>query len=860
MRSNTLVWWSWLACLLGAPLIASAQSIPAFPGAEGAGAFATGGRPVEKINYYPDSSNPLLERRGTVYHVTSLDPDPTGEIEGSLSYGLKNENFWYRTHPFVEPDIDDPDTFDVTPRIIVFDVGGTINLGEADFTPMNFTLAGQTAPGGITIYGGEFNPGHRVSWDSPLYYPAKTNNLVLRNFAIRTHDANEKDGLWLATTNSIADHLSMSWYTDEGVSITDSARDITVQHSIIGPGWNNPDGDGSQLEGSTSHADISVHHNLYIHNDARIPRLGEKEGDGVEVDFRNNVIFNWNDSKAGYGHDAEPAFTNFVNNYYIGGPGNSSSDRIFYSGGPGQHIFQSGNLLDLDRDGVPDGTDYGWDRFDGDETQRSIPYTVPHGVTQTATETLATVQGYVGANWWDRDFLDVRVMNQLATFGLGTTSETGSVLRTIDSADVDAVVNAPLQTRPAGWDTDNDGMPDDWETDHGLNPYSTEADPDWNSDFDGDGYINVEEYINEIAEWPAPYDIQWSAGDSRYEEINNWSITHSSPGEAPTTTHWQPSKFDVAVIESGTVTVDSVGQHAGTLVLGAGAGDNATLNITAGWLKVEHAGVAAGTGTVIIGADPAATAQLNLSGGELSATMLAKSAGGSFNFTGGALHADEVDFDLVNNGGTLAPGEGTGGTMIFGNYDQLAGSTLEIEIAAVADFDVVAVTGTADLAGVVNVILDSSFTLSPTDEFVILVADTLVDSGITLALGGDNSLFTLDVDTATGVLTLLAGAPGINGDYNDDGVVDAADYTVWRDTLGSTTDLRANGDDTGASAGVIDAADYAAWRANFGATAAAGSTQSLSAAVPEPASLATLLVGGLVLLMAGRRRGFHRVG
>ena len=97
-----------------------------------------------------------------------------------------------------------------------------------------------------------------------------------------------------------------------------------VQHAIIGPGWNSPDGDGSQIEGKTPGADISVHHNLYIHNDARIPRTGEKEGPGVELDFRNNVIFNWNDSKAGYSGAAEPSFNNFVNNYYIGGPGNSA--------------------------------------------------------------------------------------------------------------------------------------------------------------------------------------------------------------------------------------------------------------------------------------------------------------------------------------------------------------------------------------------------------------------------------------------------------------------------------------------------------------------------------------------------------
>jgi len=67
-----------------------------------------------------------------------------------------------------------------------------------------------------------------------------------------------------------------------------------------------------------------------------------------------------------------------------------------------------------------------------------------------------------------------------------------------------------------------------------------------------DGYINVEEYVNEIAEWPAPYDIVWTGGNNRYAAINNWSITRSSPGEADTTTHWQPSRFDTAIVNART--------------------------------------------------------------------------------------------------------------------------------------------------------------------------------------------------------------------------------------------------------------------------------------------------------------------
>ena len=477
--TNRLFGWAALLCWLALCSASSAQSIPAFPGAEGAGARATGGRPIEKLNFKTGLLTPTVEKRGVVYHVTTLAPDPAGTTQGSLMYGLKNENWWYSTHPTAALDIDQPDSFDVTPRIIVFDVGGTIDFSQLptnerdiDITPMNFTIAGQTAPGGITILGAEFNPGHRDNWDGPLRYPPKTNNFVLRNFAIRTNNPSEKDALWIPATNSIADHMSLSWYTDEGASITDSARNITLQHTIIGPGWNNPDGDGSQIEGKTPMADISVHHNLYIHNDARIPRVGEKTattgGPGVELDFRNNVIYNWNDSRAGYGVSGENSFSNFVNNYYIGGAGTSSTVILNVptgSAGQTHRVYQNGNLMDQNKNGAADGTDLGWPAFTGNEAQQSTPYLVPHGVTQTPAGALDTVRRYAGADWWNRDFLDQRAIDQLMTFGNSAlpVSQRGQVLSSIDPADLAAVANAAVQTRPANWDSDNDGMPDDWE-------------------------------------------------------------------------------------------------------------------------------------------------------------------------------------------------------------------------------------------------------------------------------------------------------------------------------------------------------------------------------------------------------------
>jgi hypothetical protein len=94
-------------------------------------------------------------------------------------------------------------------------------------------------------------------------------------------------------------------------------------------------------------------------------------------------------------------------------------------------------------------------------------------------------------------------------------------------------------------------------------------------------------------------------------------------------------------------------------------------------------------------------------------------------------------------------------------------------------------------------------------------------------------------------------APQLPGDYNGNGVVDAADYTIWRDTLGSTTDLRSNGDNTGGSAGIINQADYNFWKANFGTHSGSGASGGL--AVPDPSTAASLVIGCAVALMARRR-------
>ena len=147
---------------------------------------------------------------------------------------------------------------------------------------------------------------------------------------------------------------------------------------------------------------------------------------------------------------------------------------------------------------------------------------------------------------------------------------------------------------------------------------------------------------------------------------------------------------------------------------------------------------------------------------------------------------------------------------------------------------------------------------------------SLVNTGSTVYGGGAPQQPVMSASIPTGQRRLLtdldaAGLVDIGweidlpelapGDYNRNGVVDAGDYAIWRDSVGSTTDLRANGDNTGASANKIDQADYEFWRSHFGALASGGGSAAIG--VPEPASAALLMIGA-VLALSGRSRRARR--
>ncbi len=768
-----------------------ALAIPAFPGAEGFGANSTGGR------------------GGEVFHVDSLAGTSTGTYQGFDGYNHGTLR-WCLTY--------DNST---QPRTIVFDIGGTVPLAsQITIENSKMTVAGQTAPGmGLTSSG---RPWLLESGD----------NLVIRYVRNRLGKAGGQDSMGVeGGTNIVFDHVSSTWSNDELLSVAKDGNLVTVQNSFI---YEALDNNQHHAYGSLIRPDIdskvTYHHNLYGDNQSRNPRPGTYNNRLLEFDFRNNVVYNWGLS-AGYsggseGSTPEPVHMNYVGNYVISGPSTYDHQNLVFhtEQNASMTAYQSGNLIDSDNDLDRDGVDNGWGAFDveaGTLTHKDDGPFAFSGVpvtTQSAADAYESVLKYGGSFWWNRDSADTRAVTQVRT-------QTGAIIdHESDVGGLPTLVGGDL--RDASWDTDHDGMPNAWETAHGLNPASS---PDRNADFDTDGYTNLEEYINEVGAWPAPQPISWTGGTGRYALNQNWNT-------------WQPSRFDEVRINSGTATVDAIGQHARIVRIGTNPSDNGTLSVTGGWLIAAE--------EVVIGANAAATATLSLSGGTLDTPKLNKGAGGTFNFTGGTLHADEVGFSLVNNGGKLAPGTSTGSvqaspgiTKVTGDLT-LASGVLEIEIGgtAVGQFDRLEVTGVTHLGGTLSVKLvdlgGGVFVPQLGNSFGFLASQLGTDgmfANFALPALAPGLTWQLNPGNVTNFLTVVAANP-LDGDFNGDGKVDTADYVVWRNTDGTQP-------------------EYDKWRANFGRTA--GSANGTSATVvPEPLSLALLALAVHAKLLQRARRSF----
>jgi pectin methylesterase-like acyl-CoA thioesterase len=424
------------------------SAVKAFPTAEGAGAYSIGGR------------------GGDTYHVTNLDD--TGA--GSLRNGITTAN---------------------GPRTIVFDVSGTIYLNSRlNINKPFITIAGQTAPGdGITIAG----------WTTAV---TDAQHVIIRYMRFRTGDIRcssgmEGDALWVDNSKDvIIDHVSASWSIDESLSVTDSDR-VTVQWSFISESLNqscHPEGRhgfGSLIRYGSGR--ISYHHNLYAHHFNRNPRVG----DNITLDFVNNVIYDWGtDASYSGGIDEGITKVNYVGNYLVAGPNTPSNKRTraFNGGSVNTWIYQDGNVIDSNVNGIHDGTNTGWAMFVNNYTPQNAPLDLSAeergGKEQTGS--LFEIQAESADNAYNRvlvtagssrvrDAVDRRIFNNVRY-------ETGGFINSQNEVGGFPLLNS----LPAPLDTDQDGISDVWESQNGLNP----NDPADAPQIAPNGYSNLENYLN----------------------------------------------------------------------------------------------------------------------------------------------------------------------------------------------------------------------------------------------------------------------------------------------------------------------------------------------------------------------------
>ena len=334
------------------PLSAMSQTL-AFPGAEGFGRFATGGR------------------TGTVYHVTNLNDTGAGSFRDAVS----------------KPN-----------RIVVFDVAGVIRITSRISVAANIYIAGQTAPGeGVTIYG------NGISFSNADNTICRY--LRVRQGAVGTHDS---DAAGISSgRNMIFDHCSFAWGRDEVFSISGSnPQDITVQNCIIGQGLMGHSAGGLIQTDNR----VTIFRTLHIHNDTRNPKFKGRH------QYVNNIVYNWKTAAYIMGGDSEgTSYANAVGNLFITGP--TGKQNAFSGANARYNIYAHDNMLDGDHNGVFNPRAISRDEFGGGPTFQEQPYDYPELPTIGAIAVLDQLKDNVGASLPYRDPLDWMLISDLKSLG-----------------------------------------------------------------------------------------------------------------------------------------------------------------------------------------------------------------------------------------------------------------------------------------------------------------------------------------------------------------------------------------------------------------------------------------------------------
>ena len=461
---------------------AAEDNLLAFPGAEGGGKYTTGARGAEKVE---------------VYHVTNLEDDGAGSLRDAISQ---------------------------SGRIVVFDVGGVINIkSRLNFDAPNVTVLGQTAPGdGITITG----------YDALV----RADNVILRYLRVRPSDSQgaEPDALggrWIHDV--ILDHCSVSWGVDEMLTLyagsleTDgktTSKNITVQYCISSESLRM----SNHIKGAHGYGGIiggeyaSYHHNLFAHNDSRNPRFDRNL---KSTDMVNNIIYNWGNNSAygaePYSYSKKEEFSkpelvshiNIRNNYYKYGPNTKPEIRskifeatndmsVLYNGEPlKSDAYISGNYVYgfpeiTENNTISESAVLNRDRLNLLDTPISMgEYEINMESAENAYE---TVLATVGASLPRRDATDARLVADVK-------NGTGRIINRIEEVGgFDAFsIN----------DTRVFEIPAEWKAEHGMGNAS-------NADIAPSGYTWIEEYVND-----------WTA---QQNAPSNPQITVNSPSIAKT--------------------------------------------------------------------------------------------------------------------------------------------------------------------------------------------------------------------------------------------------------------------------------------------------------------------------------------
>ncbi len=437
----------------------------AFPGAEGYGKYAKGGR------------------GGVVFKVTNLNDSGKGSLRAAIEAS--------------------------GPRTVVFEVSGTIDL-ESPLKIKNsyITIAGQTAPGdGICI------KRHPISIDA--------DHVIIRYLRVRLGDesGNDYDAISSRyTKHIILDHISASWSVDECMSIY-HCDSITVQWSIISESMSK----SNHVKGSHGFGGIwgsnygTYHHNLLAHHSSRNPRMASGSGN---TDYRNNVVYNWGYQSLYGGEKIQNGndkfnFSNFniIANYYKPGPATQTGNVSYRIANPS---FRSDTdcgkwyIADNVIEGNKAVSTNNWDG--GVQTKMSFnkikledPWPAMPIHQQTAKEAYDSVLDNAGAILPKRDAVDTRIIKETRQ---GTATYEGHSYKkehkVADSSKICGIIDTQkdvggwpiLNSATAHTDSDNDGMPDDWEVENNLN----KDDRNDRNIIAKDGYTMLEKYLNNIIE------------------------------------------------------------------------------------------------------------------------------------------------------------------------------------------------------------------------------------------------------------------------------------------------------------------------------------------------------------------------